>query len=228
MMQTTALHKAGEIIQVFPRIVPEEEHGHLVLSTSEQAELAECEGIIARGLQSFVEVGRAMMRLRDKRLYRAMYGTFEEYCRARWQYGKSYAYHLIAAAEVASHLSTIVDIPKPTREAQVRPLVGLRSDQAVRVWRKAAESADGKPITARLVRDSAADFLPPKLKSRKGKPKRGRKATVAQDGREILSLIEETEALVREKENGVLVLAKLNQIRKHVTAMLRDSAGVRI
>ena len=46
--------------------------------------LTECEAVIERGLRTFVEVGEALLRIRDERLYRETHGTFEDYCRERW------------------------------------------------------------------------------------------------------------------------------------------------
>src|SRR6266481_5319100 len=71
-----------------------------VLSPAEQRELFECEAVVRRGWQTFLEVGKALARIRDRKLYRAEYDTFDAYCRSKWQYAKSHAYRLIAAAEV--------------------------------------------------------------------------------------------------------------------------------
>src|SRR5215207_8744429 len=83
--------------------------------------LAACEQIIERGLTTFVEVGQALMRIRDGRLYKeAGYSSFELYCRERWQWGSRYANRQIAAAKVAQELGPIG--PTPENEAQARQL----------------------------------------------------------------------------------------------------------
>ena len=46
--------------------------------------LAECEAVIERGQQTFIEVGQALMEIRDSRLYRETHATFEAYCNERW------------------------------------------------------------------------------------------------------------------------------------------------
>jgi hypothetical protein len=73
------------------------------------------------GLQTFMEIGEALLEIRDSRLYRANFKTFEEYCRERWKMSKPQAYRLVDAAEVSKNLSPIGDI-QPTHESQVRPL----------------------------------------------------------------------------------------------------------
>jgi hypothetical protein len=123
------------------------------ISHAERDSLSTCEAIIERGLRSFYEVGAALTRIRDERLYRATYGTFEEYCLKRWNWGKAYAYRQIAAAEVVANLSPIGDVPQT--ESQARPLVGLRPQEQRVVWGKAVEESKGKQPTAAKVEEVA-------------------------------------------------------------------------
>ena len=89
----------------------------MTLLLAESLTLAECEAVIERGLQTFVEVGNALLTIRDGRLYRAIAGTFEDYCRERWNMSRPRAYQLIDAAMTVNNLSTTVDI-LPTSERQ--------------------------------------------------------------------------------------------------------------
>ncbi len=59
----------------------------LVLEGEEASTLAECEAVIEKGMDTFLEVGNALLRIRDERLYRVGFSTFQEYCQARWQMG---------------------------------------------------------------------------------------------------------------------------------------------
>ena len=128
------------------------------LSTSEAGRLAELEIVIERGLQTFIEVGSALMEIRNSRLYRQMYATFEEYCQERWDLRKSRTYQLMDAAEVVENLksSTIVElstgnVPLPVNEAQARPLAKLGFEMQRQAWQKAVETAPQGRITARHV-----------------------------------------------------------------------------
>ena len=56
----------------------------IALSDEEQHDLAGCEAVIERGLKTFREVGAALTEIRDARLYRGGYDTFEDYLSARW------------------------------------------------------------------------------------------------------------------------------------------------
>ena len=90
------------------------------------------EAVIERGLKTFCEVGEALLAIRDGRLYRQDYSTFEDYCISRWGLARSRAYQLMDAAEVVGTLrmSTIVDI-LPATESQARPLVALLPTEQV-------------------------------------------------------------------------------------------------
>lgn len=83
--------------------------------------LLDCELVIDRGLATFVEVGRALAEIRDRRLYRLTHGTFEDYCQQRWGFNDSRARQLIAAADVAREIETVTTVTI-TSERQARAL----------------------------------------------------------------------------------------------------------
>ncbi len=120
------------------------------------ASLSELEAVIERGLETFVEVGLALLAIRDGKKYRENYSTFEDYCRERWGWTTRYANYNIQAAEVANKLGTIV----PVNEAQARELAPLRQDEQemVEVWR-ALKEEHGEKVTAELVKQAVGRRL---------------------------------------------------------------------
>jgi len=120
------------------------------LPSSERAELARCEGIIERGLRTFTEVGNALLRIRDGRLYRAEFATFEAYCRERWGMRHNYADRLIRAAVTVTNLVPTGTIPSSERQA--RPLTRLAPEQQAPAWQRAVETAPDGKVTAAHVR----------------------------------------------------------------------------
>ena len=76
------------------------------LSESEEARVMGCEAVVSMGWHTFVEVGLAFAQIRDERLYRVQFTTFEAYCQAKWQDGRNYVNRLISAAQVFRHLVT--------------------------------------------------------------------------------------------------------------------------
>jgi len=123
-----------------------------ILTASESTALAEHEAVIERGIQTFYEVGIALADIRDRKLYRADYGTFEEYAEKRWQMSRPRAYQLIEAAAV---VSTTVDtgLPAPENERQARELGRVPEPERAEVWAKTVERTDGRP-TAAAVRET--------------------------------------------------------------------------
>ena len=127
-------------------------------------DLERCESVIRRGLKSFVEVGRSLMTIRDKRLYRPAYSSFEAYCRNKWDLSRPYAYKLIAGSRVVDELSAEDEIAiLPENANQVRKLSPLSKDERITAWKKVIEESKriGEPITAALVQEVVAKTFRP-------------------------------------------------------------------
>ena len=73
---------------------------------SPETTLTQCEEIIQRGLGTYFGVGNALLRIRDQRLYRSQYRTFQEYGLERWNFGRAHANRLLSAAQVSSELAS--------------------------------------------------------------------------------------------------------------------------
>src|SRR5689334_1251479 len=126
-----------------PTIIPE------TLTPAERSDLERCEKVIERGRKVFLKVGEALEEIRDKRLLREKYSTFEKYCRKRWGFGVRHGQRLLAAKQVVDNLRPIGRIPD--NESQVRPLIGLPLETQREVWQEAVETApDGKVTAAHI------------------------------------------------------------------------------
>ena len=110
----------------------------------------ELEAIIERGLTTFVDVGTALMEIRDGLLYRQTHPEFDDYCRERWGMSRFYAHRLIAASEVV-HSLPIGNTPAPVRETQVRELAKAEPEQRAETWQAVIEE-HGVNATAQDVR----------------------------------------------------------------------------
>lgn len=130
------------------------------LSTVESQELDRHEEVIARGLNTFVEVGTALLRIRDGRLYRRGFDTFETYCRDRWGMSRQRANQLVDAAQVAGNLTTTV--VTPVCESQARPLVALEPEQQREAWGRAVETAPNGKVTADHVKSVVNEMFSPR------------------------------------------------------------------
>lgn len=139
------------------------------LTTKEHADLERHEGIIRNGLRTFSEVGNSLLAIRDSRLYRERFTTFEGYCRQNLDMGRAHAYRLIESANVITNLSPMGDIP--TSERQARELVGLEKEQQQQAWKEATEKAqeEDRPVTARDVKAAVKAITEPEEEKREDK-----------------------------------------------------------
>lgn len=122
--------------------------------------LKQYESLIQQGLQSFIEVGAALLHIRNGKLYSQTHKTFEAYCKDRWGFSRPRAYELIKSAKVSENLSEISD--KPENDFQARELSRLPADQQAAAWIEAIETAPHGKVTASHVRKVVARRLPPK------------------------------------------------------------------
>ncbi|NDJ25944.1 hypothetical protein GS682_31055 [Nostoc sp. B(2019)] len=139
------------------------------LTEQEQSDRLHLERKVERAV---FEAGKALMELRDRRLYRSTHSTFEEYCKDRFGFQRRHPYRLIKASAVFDNLmkmcpnwtqNEIEDDPAtvrsdqlqilPTSEGQVRPMTKLEPQEQQEVWLKAVELAGGKVPTGKIVKD---------------------------------------------------------------------------
>jgi len=80
-------------------------------NTIELSRFNELENVIDVGLKIFVEVGNALLEIRDSRLYREGWGTFDEYYQGRWGFTDRRARLLMSAARTVTNLETGTVVP---------------------------------------------------------------------------------------------------------------------
>jgi phage N-6-adenine-methyltransferase len=126
-----------------------------VLTVTQAARLEECEGVIERGLQTFVEVGEALMEIRDDKLYLTTHASFDDYCRERWSMRREIADEYVRKAEVAGAFKAIALTP-PTIETHYKALAPLRDEpeRMGAVWEQAQATAESqeRPVTEADIR----------------------------------------------------------------------------
>ena len=112
--------------------------------------------------RAFFEAGKALLELRDRRLYRSTHKTFEDYCRERFGFSRRQPYHLMEAAVIFDNLVEKCERNVhilPTNEWQVRPLTKLDPDNQPEAWQQAVESANGKVPSHRIVKDVVQQIM---------------------------------------------------------------------
>lgn len=125
------------------------------LQVIEERELSRCEKTIEKGMATFVEVGQALAKIRDGKLYRDTHKTFAAYCKERWGHNRDWAYKLIDASAATEC------IPKNTKQptqAQAKKLAKAPAEQQAEVWEGVLEDAEqsGEEVTAARVEEAVA------------------------------------------------------------------------
>lgn len=140
------------------------------LTKAEAKELRTLEKVVEEGLETFMDVGIALAKIKDSQLYREVSDTFEKYCQERFCLGKAYANRLMRAAQVMNNLlptlsgtSPIGDEVDnagrklPETESQARPLADLPPEEQGPAWKEAVETAPNGKITANHVQAVVKD-----------------------------------------------------------------------
>ena len=122
------------------------------LNSVEQVELVRLESIIREGKDTFWEVGAALWKIREHRLYTEEHDSFEAYCLDMWDIPRLQADRLIDAHKVR-------DVVPITKESHARVLKGLTDEQQKEAHAAAEEEAgeEGK-VTARMLADAADEI----------------------------------------------------------------------
>lgn len=179
------------------------------LNPEERRELMEAESQISAGLDTFYDVAKALYAIRNGKLYREAYPSFEAYCREKWDIGRRYANRLIQAGEVLSSLGPID--PKPANEAQARELGRSARELQSVVMQIAVKTAplgtDEKPMLSaghiRAVGDTlTAIMLEGNLDDGSGSPKPIGTLLDAAITEEVYERLMRQKTYIREKAEG--------------------------
>jgi ParB family chromosome partitioning protein len=107
--------------------------------------------------KAWVEFAESIIEIRDSKLYKIEYNTFEEFCTVELELGRNYAYKLIASAEVLKNLENVYyGTQLPETETQTRPLTKLEPELQPLVWANVVE--ENENITAKKVEEAVYEF----------------------------------------------------------------------
>lgn len=119
-----------------------------IITLEESKRLLELEKTVTAGLQSWIEVGEALIEIRDSRLYRVEASTFEEYCQIKFKMSDRHARSLMSGAPVARKIGSVL----PLSQRAAVELVKVSEEKRQEIFEKAAETAKGSVPTAREIK----------------------------------------------------------------------------
>lgn len=134
-------------------------HKDVLLSDDERSQLERDESDIANGIAGLVPMAKALANVRDRKLYRENYPTFEAYCKGRWGMSRAWGNNHAHAATIIAFLSPFVDSDElPVRESQTRALSSKDMPEGfvADVWKLALDTTphnDPNEVTAAHLRN---------------------------------------------------------------------------
>lgn len=119
--------------------------------------LSVLEQTIEAGMSSFVLVGEALLEVRDSRLYRINYPTFEAYCKGRWRFSQPRAYQLMQAAEVVAAVgsTTVEALASESHARALAPVLRERGPEVAAAVLTEAIAATNGHVTAAAITAAA-------------------------------------------------------------------------
>lgn len=134
-------------LQVLERVV-DSDTGEITWSDADTADLNRLEDAIQDGA---LQMWRALRDLRDRRLYRRDFPSFEAYLRERWDISRSRGYQITAAADLVDAVAgSGVTIPN---ERVARSLLAVNPDRRLPVL-LSAHSASGGRLTSGYIKSA--------------------------------------------------------------------------
>jgi len=110
--------------------------------------IKECEKISRHALDV---IGYALTVIKVRKLHKGR-GSFEEFCLSEFSYSKSYAHRMIKAYLVMRDLESMLDVPGPNNESQLRVLTGLDLDFAYQIYNHAYLQLNRIPGASELIK----------------------------------------------------------------------------
>jgi len=157
--------------------------GEPPLSPLEEAEYEQDRETVINNLGTFVKVGLALKRIKEKRFYRAKYTTFEACVKDLFDLASRRAQQMMQAASVmallesemrpdAKDLSHYAGHPVlPKNEEQARALLRAPEEERAAIWQKTVEKY-GDKVTAKCVTNVIRDEIGAGLEEKRQKAKR--------------------------------------------------------
>jgi hypothetical protein len=138
-----------------------------MVTDMDRNEFEQHDRVVRRELQSFLAVGRALLAIRERELWRAGgHASWADYCLTVGGMTKSHANRLIGAAETVQAIEQVTPIGAtllpaviPSTEWQLRPLAPLKlPERKAKAWSMGIERSGGNP-TATVLSQVVAELM---------------------------------------------------------------------
>jgi len=143
--------------QKSPLLKPGERNGKKPIAAMSRQRKASRFEVLKHQIKSWwddrFKVGEALLEIREQKLYRADYETFDEFCESEYGFKRAHAYRLIEFADVKASVQMSPIGDKLVRESQARALAPVPEEKRVEVLTEAAKAPG--PVTAKRITEAA-------------------------------------------------------------------------
>src|SRR5262245_2602283 len=117
---------------------------------------------IHKGIEAFERVAADMLGIRDQRLYREEFDTFEEFCRETLGRSKTQVNRMIQAGGVINGLMAAGETVLPDNSRIAYELARFPERDRQLIWKRARQIADrnNRKPNYKTIRDAALDIVP--------------------------------------------------------------------
>jgi hypothetical protein len=129
------------------------------LTSWEKQRKLQLEAVVEAGLGKFLQTGQALAEIRNRRLYRVEFASFESYVQARFGMHRSAVDSVIRSAQVAQVLlDSGLELPSDTNPTSLRAVSALPGDDSLKsaCWQLAQRlspaRAPSQPLVSKLCR----------------------------------------------------------------------------
>lgn len=157
------------------------------LTKEERARFTELEAktltALGEAQKSLLSAAQSLREIRDEKLFREDYPTFEEYCEKKLGFSKRFINYQINYAQVVDNFQQWEHpVPiLPSSESQVRSLGSLKPEVQPLVWLKAVEIADGNVPSREIVTEVVRNYREEQKQQQQPKTSKGKKRTIEVD-----------------------------------------------
>jgi hypothetical protein len=117
---------------------------------------------IEAGVEAFERASKNLLRVRDEKLYREEFDTFEEFCREILGHSKTHVNRMIAAADVIQGLIAQGETVLPDSERVARGLAKYPKSMRLLIWKRAKQIANRSRPNYLTIREATMQIVPAK------------------------------------------------------------------
>lgn len=132
------------------------------LTKAESSRYSECLSVVRATKEQAEQFALACLEIRDSKLYREQYDTWEDFCRSELKKSKTQINRLIASEQLSLSIESLTPTGvKPKNERAARELATIPAKDRAAVIREAAKESETNEVSVAEIKAAAAKVAKP-------------------------------------------------------------------